>query len=184
MPTSSVADVPKSARAAPASPLVSPPPVPKNQFFTPTTVIAIVSALGIAAYLVTRYLLHLPWHQCRWILIAVLVIGGTPLVFDLTRKAVKGNFGSDLLAGISIITSVVLGEYLAGAIVVLMLSGGTALEEHATRRASSVLSALAKECPASRTANKMAKSWMLTFPRFKLVSGWWFFPMRSAPRTA
>ena len=147
MPTSSVADVPKSTRAAPASPVVSPPPAPKNQFFTTTTVIAIVTALGIAAYLVTRYLLHLPWHQCRWILIAVLVVGGMPLVFDLARKALKGNFGSDLLAGISIVTSVVLGEYLAGSIVVLMLSGGTALEEYATRRASSVLSALAKRMP-------------------------------------
>jgi heavy metal translocating P-type ATPase len=147
MPTSSIADVPKSSRATPASPVVSPPPPSKNQFFTPTTLIAIFSALGIAAYLVTRYLLHLPWHQCRWILIAVLVVGGLPLVIDLARKAVAGNFGSDLLAGISIVTSVILGEYLAGSIVVLMLSGGTALEEYATRRASSVLSALAKRMP-------------------------------------
>ena len=68
-------------------------------------------------------------------------------MIDLVRKAVAGNFGSDLLAGISIVTSVVLGEYLAGSIVVLMLSGGTALEEYATRRASSVLSALAKRMP-------------------------------------
>jgi heavy metal translocating P-type ATPase len=147
MPTSSVADVPKSTRAIPAARVVSPPPPSKNQFFTLTTVIAIVTALGIAAYLVTRYLLHLPWDQCRWILIAVLLIGGTPLVIDLVRKAVAGNFGSDLLAGISIVTSVILGEYLAGSIVVLMLSGGTALEEYATRRASSVLSALAKRMP-------------------------------------
>src|SRR6478752_7527562 len=98
MPTSSVAEVPKSTRALHASPVVSPQPVPKNQFFTPTTVIAIFAALGIAAYLVTRYLLHLPWHQCRWILIAVLVVGGAPLVFGLARKALTGNFGSDLLA--------------------------------------------------------------------------------------
>jgi Cation transport ATPase len=147
MPTSSIADVPKSSRATPASPVVSPPQASKNQFFTPTTVIAIVTAVGIAAYLVTRYLLHLPWHQCRWILIAVLVAGGLPLVIDLARKAVAGNFGSDLLAGISIVTSVILGEYLPGSIVVLMLSGGTALEEYATRRASSVLSALAKRMP-------------------------------------
>src|SRR6476646_6911145 len=147
MPTSSVAEVPKSTRVAPASAVVSPPPVPKNQFFTLTTVIAIFTALGIAAYLVTRFLLHLPWHQCRWILIAGLVVGGAPLVFDLARKALKGNFGSDLLAGISIVASAVLGEYLAGSIVVLMLSGGTALEAYATRRASSVLSALAKRMP-------------------------------------
>jgi heavy metal translocating P-type ATPase len=144
--TSSVADIPKSARAAPPPP-VFPSPRPRNQFFTRTTAIAVLAALGIAAYLVTRYLLHFPFHQCRWILIAVLIAGGAPLVIDLARKAFAGDFGSDLLAGISIVTSVVLGEYLAGSIVVLMLSGGTALEEYATRRASSVLKALARRMP-------------------------------------
>lgn len=140
-----VAETRKSARAAPA-PTISPPQAQKYQFPL-TTVIAIFAALGITAYLVTRYLLHLPFQQCRWILIAILIAGGAPLVIDLARKAFAGNFGSDLLAGISIVTSVVLGEYLAGSIVVLMLSGGTALEEYATRRASSVLSALARRMP-------------------------------------
>jgi heavy metal translocating P-type ATPase len=146
MPASSIAEEPKLAQAAPG------PPVPslqaaKNQFFTPTTLIAIFAVLGIATYLVARYFLHLPFQHSRWILIAVLIVGGAPLVIDLARKALAGNFGSDLLAGISIVTSVVLGEYLAGSIVVLMLSSGTALEEYATRRTSSVLSALAKRMP-------------------------------------
>src|SRR5262249_30378133 len=55
--------------------------------------------------------------------------------------------GADHLAGISIITSIILGEYLVSAIVILMLSGGTALEQFASRRASSVLDALAKRMP-------------------------------------
>ena len=54
------------------------------------------------------------------------------------------------LAGIaiSIVTAVVLGEYLAGALVVLMLSGGEAVEGYAVRSASSVLRALARRMPA------------------------------------
>ncbi len=40
-----------------------------------------------------------------------------------------------------------MGQYLVGAIIVLMLSGGAALEQFATRRASSVLDALAKRMP-------------------------------------
>src|SRR4029079_7881603 len=60
------------------------------------------------------------------------------------------------LAGIAIATSVILGEYLAGAIIVLMLSGGTALELHATRRASAVLAALAKRLPSS--AHRLTES--------------------------
>jgi heavy metal translocating P-type ATPase len=65
----------------------------------------------------------------------------------LTQKLLALEFGSDHLAGISIITSVILGEYLVAAIVILMLSGGTALEQFASRRASSVLDALAKRMP-------------------------------------
>jgi cation transport ATPase len=103
--------------------------------------------VGIGAYLVVRYALRAPFTQCRWILIAVLIVGGAPLVIGLVRKLFAREFGSDLLAGMSIVTSALLGEYLAGSIVVLMLSGGTALEEYATRRASSVLGALAKRMP-------------------------------------
>ena len=76
------------------------------------------------------------------------VLGGIPLVYELLRKLLKREFGSDLLAGISIVTSVLLGEYLAGSIVVLMLSGGEALESYALRSASSVLAALAKRMPS------------------------------------
>src|SRR5690242_4918342 len=117
MPTSSVAENQESARTTPA-PVAAPPQAPRYQLFTLTTLIATFTALGIAGYLLTRYLLQLPLQQCRWILIAVLIAGGAPLVIDLARKAFAGNFGSDLLAGISIVTSVFLGEYLAGSIVV------------------------------------------------------------------
>jgi heavy metal translocating P-type ATPase len=80
-------------------------------------------------------------------LFAVLALGGVPLVFTLSRKLLAREFGSDLLAGISIVTSVVLGEYLVGCVVVLMLSGGETLEQFAKRRASSVLDSLAKRMP-------------------------------------
>ena len=75
------------------------------------------------------------------------LFGGSPLVKELFCKALKGEFGSDLLAGISILTSLALTEYLAGVLVILMLSGGEALENYALKRASSVLDALAKRMP-------------------------------------
>ncbi len=136
--------LPDSEPSPPAGPEAR---VDRNPFFARTTIIALFAAAGIAAYLMVRYGFHAPYAQCRWLLIAVLIAGGAPLAFDLARKALAGQFGSDLLAGISIITSAVLGEYLAGSIVVLMLSGGTALEEFATRKASRVLGALAKRMP-------------------------------------
>src|SRR3954454_5062054 len=70
-----------------------------------TTFIAMNAVLGIAAYLVGQYVLHVSYRQCRWLLVWVLVAGGAPLVLGLTRRLIAGEFGSDLLAGISIITS-------------------------------------------------------------------------------
>jgi heavy metal translocating P-type ATPase len=79
---------------------------------------------------------------------AALLAGGGPLVFELSQDVIRGQFGADLLAGISIIVSILLGEYLAGAIVVLMLSGGEALEAMTVQRASRVLQALSRRMPS------------------------------------
>jgi heavy metal translocating P-type ATPase len=116
-------------------------------------VIAVLTAGAIALHLVLRHGAgtvgaagRLSAHELP--LIAALAFGGGPLVLGLLRNLLRGEFGSDLLAGLSIVTSVFLGEYLAGAIVVLMLSGGQALEAYAVRSASSVLRALAARLPA------------------------------------
>ena len=110
--------------------------------------IAVLAVVGIAAHLVLRYALDVPAAAYRLPLHAVLFAGGLPLVAELIGKALRREFGSDLLAGIAIVTSVIQAEYLAGALVVLMLSGGEALESYAVRSASSVLASLAKRLPA------------------------------------
>jgi heavy metal translocating P-type ATPase len=81
-------------------------------------------------------------------LVSCLLTGGAVLLWDLFKKLCRGEFGSDLLAGISILTAVLLGEFLAGSVVVLMLSGGSALESYAARSARSVLEALASRVPS------------------------------------
>ena len=112
-----------------------------------TTVIAACSIVAILLHLAFRFGLHSTPGTYRIPLLAILVLGGLPLLYDLLGKLLKREFGSDLLGGISIITSILLGEYLAGSIIVLMLSGGEALESYALRSASSVLAALAKRVP-------------------------------------
>lgn len=118
------------------------------------TYIALLAALAITAHLLARFGMHASARQYNSPLVAALAIGGAPLLYDLLRRAMRREFGSDLLAGMSIVASIALGEYLAGSIVVLMLSGGTALEDYATRRASAVLGALAKRMP--RAVHKLA----------------------------
>jgi heavy metal translocating P-type ATPase len=111
-------------------------------------VIAVLAILGISMHLVLRFGIGASEIQQQWPLWAVLVIGGIPLTAELAIKLFRREFGSDLMAGISIVTSVLLGEYLAGSLVVLMLSGGEALEAYAVRSASKVLEALARRMPA------------------------------------
>jgi len=109
--------------------------------------IATISAIAIATNLLLRFALRASAIACDLPLFIVLAIGGVPLLVGLVRKLWAREFGSDHLAGISILASIALGEYLVGVIVILMLSGGTALEQYASRRASSVLDALARRMP-------------------------------------
>jgi heavy metal translocating P-type ATPase len=112
------------------------------------TLIAAFTVIMITAHLILRYGTDCTVFIQNLPLWSVLALGGTPLVWGLLVKMVHREFGSDLLAGISIVVSVLLDEYLAGSLVVLMLSGGEALEAYAVRSASSVLQALSKRMPS------------------------------------
>lgn len=110
--------------------------------------IATLAIVAIAIHLILRFAVEVERPYVDVPLWIAFLFGGCPLVYELTRKAFHREFGSDLLAGISIVTSVILGEYLAGTLVILMLSGGEALEAYAIRGASSVLRALANRMPS------------------------------------
>jgi heavy metal translocating P-type ATPase len=130
--------------------------------------IAIFAALAIALHLLLRYLFKVgPLDNLP--LFAALVVGGIPLIIGLLRQALKRQFGSDLLAGFSIVTGVLLHEYLVACIVVLMLSGGSALEHYATERASSALRSLAGRMPT--TAHLVTESGFVTIDAQSIVPG-------------
>lgn len=116
--------------------------------WTRDSLIAVAVLILISAYLFLRYGLGWPAGELRTIvpLIVGLVLG-LPLLYELLRKLVRLQFGSDLIAGVSIVSAVLMQEYLVACVVVLMLSGGQALESYALRRASSVLHTLAKRVP-------------------------------------
>ena len=84
-----------------------------------------------------------------WALLSIIVLGAVPLIWEILRQVAHREFGVDVIALLAITGSVLLKEYLAGAIIVLMLSGGTALEAFALRRARQSLSALAERAPRS-----------------------------------
>lgn len=80
-------------------------------------------------------------------LLFVILLGGIPAIFQILLKLLKGDWGADSLAAIALITAVVLDQYLAAVILILMHASGQALETYAMRRASSVLLALAERMP-------------------------------------
>lgn len=116
--------------------------------------IAILAIISITIHLVLQYLIPNFQSYSLYPLYFTLAIGGGILVFDLVRKLVAFQFGSDLLAGMSIVTAILLEEYLAGSLVVLMLSGGQTLESYAIRTASKMLEVLAKRAPTTAHRKK------------------------------
>lgn len=83
----------------------------------------------------------------HWILGVVSLILTVPLLWGMWDDIRNGSYGIDILAATAIVTSVVLHQYWAAIIVVLMLTGGEALEDYAERRAQSELDALLERAP-------------------------------------
>jgi heavy metal translocating P-type ATPase len=70
-----------------------------------------------------------------------------PLGWSVARALSRGDLGVDTIALVAMAGSLALGEYLAGAVIALMLSGGAALEYAASRRARRALTALVERAP-------------------------------------
>jgi cation transport ATPase len=90
---------------------------PSRPWHRKTTVIAALSVAAIVTHLALRFSFRTSPATAQIPLLVTLAIGGAPLLYDLLRKLLRREFGSDLLGGISIITSILLGEYLAGSII-------------------------------------------------------------------
>ncbi|MEO8827178.1 heavy metal translocating P-type ATPase [Lapillicoccus sp.] len=65
----------------------------------------------------------------------------------MARDLLRGHWGLDILAVTAVVATVVVGEYVAALLVVLMLTGGEALENYANRRAKRELDALLIRAP-------------------------------------
>ena len=87
------------------------------------------------------------WAHHIWM--AGVVSGGAIIVTGTIRGAMRGQWASDVVATLAIVTSVVMDEPLAGLIVVVMQTGGEALERYAEGRASRAVQQLEADRPTS-----------------------------------
>lgn len=112
---------------------------------------------GMLATVVVALLSLAGLHEvARWI--AILVVGAVIAItaWDMVRDILRAHFGLDILALIAMIATLLVGEYIASLVIVLMLSGGEALEDYASRRAARDLTALLDRSP--QTAHVLDES--------------------------
>ncbi len=83
----------------------------------------------------------------RWVWYGTLIIGGAQVVYHTTRGMLHGRFAADIVAMLAIITAILTDEAFAGVIIVLMQTGGEALDDYGFRKASSTLNALLSRAP-------------------------------------
>ncbi|MBR9804531.1 heavy metal translocating P-type ATPase, partial [bacterium] len=74
-------------------------------------VIAVFTLVCIAAYLLLGYSSLVTQASAVLPLWMALIVGGGPLVLELSLRLIRREFGSDLLAGISIVTALLLDQY-------------------------------------------------------------------------
>ncbi|MCX6755738.1 MAG: heavy metal translocating P-type ATPase [Candidatus Nomurabacteria bacterium] len=86
--------------------------------------------------------------------LAILCIFSIPLWYEIVSSIIKKHFGVDLVAGLALLCSLIFGQYLPGIIVLLMLSGGEALESYAMNRARRALSDLLNLIPQKTHVKK------------------------------
>lgn len=87
---------------------------------------------------------------------ATVAIMLVPLTWSVLRALSHGDLGVDVIALLAMAGALALGEYLAGAVIALMLAGGNALEVFASARARRELTALVERAP--RTARRRTDS--------------------------
>ncbi|HEY6286262.1 MAG TPA: heavy metal translocating P-type ATPase [Ktedonobacteraceae bacterium] len=120
--------------------------------------------LGSLVLLLVSLVLWLAGHAnlANWTLLVIVLMGGVPLLWDTMKHIIHKEFSVDFIAILAITGSLLLNECLAGAFIVLMLSGGEALEAFALRRARTSLSALAERAP--RTAHIWQNDQLISIP--------------------
>jgi heavy metal translocating P-type ATPase len=110
--------------------------------------LALLALVGVVGGLVLHVLgIDAPAHLAWAATTALLLV---PLTISVARSLLRRDVGVDAIALVAMLGALALGEYLAGAVIALMLAGGNALEEFANRRARRELSLLVERAP--RTA--------------------------------
>ncbi|MEK7604628.1 MAG: heavy metal translocating P-type ATPase [Patescibacteria group bacterium] len=107
-------------------------------FTTPTLILPCVVFVLLVYTLLT--------HDPSGYFLAIL-IGMGKMVMVSVREIRRGSFSLDYIAFLAMVLALGTSEYLAGAVIALMYTGGVALEAYASQRANASLAALLARLP-------------------------------------
>ena len=107
--------------------------------------LALLATVAIAAGGILALADHPQAADAVWAAVTAIVL--VPLALDVGRSVLRRDPGVDAIALLAMAAALAMGEYLAGAVVSLMLSGGNALEDYAAGRAKRELRSLLEHAP-------------------------------------
>lgn len=107
----------------------------------PLAAFLFIVAGGLASFLPAGAM----WRHRIWM--AGLVITSVPILWNTGRGMLRGKFAADVVAALAVVAAFLLGQPVVGLVIVLMQSGGEALERLAEGRATEALRALEEAAP-------------------------------------
>jgi cation transport ATPase len=107
----------------------------------------LISAIIISLIFV---LLFYVWHlepEARTMVVIFGVFISITILIDIIKTLRSGHYGVDILALTAIVSTIIAGEHLASLIIIIMITGGEALENYANNRAKRELTKLINRAP-------------------------------------
>ena len=125
--------------------------------------VAVAGLLALATGLVFE-VVGLPTVAAAiWLVMTVALL--VPLTWSVVRSLLRGDVGVDGIALLAMAGAVVLGQYLAGAVVAVMLSGGNALRGVCVAARAAELSTLLERAPRFAHVRRGAEIESVTIDR-------------------
>lgn len=100
-----------------------------------------------AIALISSFFRLLPTLYSNIFAVLAVIAGGTPILFGGLRALYHRDLDVDFLASIAIIGAVIVNQYVAAAVVALMLTGGELLEDYTSSRTSKAIQTLIQSTP-------------------------------------
>jgi len=88
-----------------------------------------------------------PTYLSDAVALAAALAGGIPIIVVGLNALLHKDLDVDFLASIAIVAALVIGQFLAAAVVALMLTGGAILEDYTSRRTSRAIEKLLESAP-------------------------------------